>query len=420
MRCSSFYLYYIAQLIYFELYINTLLSCKPSAPARSESNFLQAQAEAERLAAEAADAGFHVKSGVEAEFFILSADGDAISDVYDTAEKPCYDQQAVMRRYDVIAEICDHMLSLGWEPYQNDHEDANGQFEMNWDYDDALVTADRHAFFKYMTKAIAEKHGLRATFMPKPFANLTGNGCHAHVSLWDKAGKKNLFLDKKDELGLSKVSHHFLGGVLRHEDPVAGIEPPVDRTARVHLEVEALPVNEPQRYNFASQLLGALLADVPHSRPVPLIGTATDDALIERFELRRSQYEGPTGIVGVLHDALHTGGMATASLWAAVPGYASQVSSPKAAMALVERACSMIGTPAPLSSLAGEAAAYDAQVAAMIGDDDDMIEYLSRLEQLTDEEAADDDGDDLTSAAPLDPDGLVEEVEQFLRDRDSE
>ncbi len=157
--------------------------------------------------------------------------------------------------------------------------------------------------------------------------------------------------------------------------------------------------------------LGALLADVPHSRPVPLIGTATDDSLIERFELRRSQYEGPTGIVGVLHDSLNHTGMATASLWAAVPGYASQIPSPKAAMALVERACSMIGTPAPLSRLANEAAAYDAQVAAMIGDDDDMIEYLSRLEQLTD------DGDD-DRATPLDPDVLVEEVEQFLRDRD--
>ncbi len=164
--------------------------------------------------------------------------------------------------------------------------------------------------------------------------------------------------------------------------------------------------------------LGALLADVPHSRPVPLIGTATDDQLIERFELRRSQYEGPTGIVGVLHDHLNRAGLATASLWAAVPGYASQIPSPKAALALVERACSMIGTPAPLARLAVEAAGYDAQVAAMIGDDDDMIEYLSRLEQLTDEE--NDTGDDLTDDAPVDPDALVEEVEQFLRDRDSD
>jgi predicted ATP-grasp superfamily ATP-dependent carboligase len=164
--------------------------------------------------------------------------------------------------------------------------------------------------------------------------------------------------------------------------------------------------------------LGALLADVPHSRPVPIIGTATDEQLIERFELRRSQYEGPTGIVGVLHDHLNRTGLATASLWAAVPGYASQIPSAKAALALVERACSMIGTPAPVGRLALEAAEYDARVAALIGDDDDMVEYLARLEQLTDE--SDEDDDDLTADTPVDPDALVEEVEQYLRDRDPE
>ena len=163
--------------------------------------------------------------------------------------------------------------------------------------------------------------------------------------------------------------------------------------------------------------LGALLADVPHSRAVPLIGTASDDSLIDRFELQRSQYEGPTGIVGVLHDALHRAGLPTASLWAAVPGYASQVPSPKAAMALVERACSMIGTPPPLSRLASGAAEYDARVAALIGDDDDMVEYLSRLEQLADESDTTDEND-LASAAPIDPDELMNEVEQFLRDQD--
>lgn len=162
--------------------------------------------------------------------------------------------------------------------------------------------------------------------------------------------------------------------------------------------------------------LGALLADVPHSRPVPLVGTASDPDLMERFELQRSQYEGPTGIVGVLHDALHRAGLPTASLWAAIPGYASQLPSPKAAMALVDRACSMIGTPAPLSGLASGAAEYDARVAALIGDDEDMVEYLERLEQLTDENEATEN--DLTTAAPIDPDELMDEVEQFLRDQD--
>ncbi len=162
--------------------------------------------------------------------------------------------------------------------------------------------------------------------------------------------------------------------------------------------------------------LGALLADVPHSRPVPLIGTASDDDLIDRFELQRSQYEGPTGIVGVLHDALQRAGLPTASLWAAVPGYAAQVPSPKASMALVERACSMIGTPAPLTRLASGAAEYDARVASLIGDDDDMVEYLARLERMSDETDATED--DLTNAAPIDPDELMNEVEQFLRDQD--
>ena len=139
----------------------------------------------------AAKLDLQMKTGVECEFFLIAPDGSAISDAADTQIKPCYDQQALMRRYDIITEICDAMQTLGWQPYQNDHEDANGQFEMNWQYDDALVTADRMAFFKYMVKALAEKHGLRATFMPKPFVHLTGNGCHMHVSMW--RGASNVF-----------------------------------------------------------------------------------------------------------------------------------------------------------------------------------------------------------------------------------
>ena len=108
-----------------------------------------------------------MKSGVECEYFLISPDGNSIADPRDTQSKPCYDQSALMRRYDLIKEICDCMIEMGWGPYQNDHEDANGQFEMNWDYADCLVTADRHAFFKFMVKTIAEKHGLRATFMAK-------------------------------------------------------------------------------------------------------------------------------------------------------------------------------------------------------------------------------------------------------------
>ncbi|RFC63671.1 type III glutamate--ammonia ligase [Fulvimarina endophytica] len=170
--------------------------------------------------------GLRVKTGVEAEFFLVTPDGKRISDDFDTAVKPCYDQQAVMRRYDVIAEICDHMLALGWKPYQNDHEDANGQFEMNWEYDDALATADKHSFFKFMVRSIAEKHGLRATFMPKPFTDLTGNGCHCHVSVWNTDGSQNAFADKQAPFGLSDKGKTFLGGIMRHGPALAAITNP--------------------------------------------------------------------------------------------------------------------------------------------------------------------------------------------------
>ena len=171
-----------------------------------------------------------MKSGVECEYFLISPDGDSIADPRDTQSKPCYDQSALMRRYDLIKEICDCMIEMGWGPYQNDHEDANGQFEMNWDYSDCLETADRHTFFKYMVKTIAEKHGLRATFMPKPFNNLTGNGCHAHVSVWQ--GKKNIFLDKSDKLGLSKIAYNFLGGVIKNASSLSAFFNPTINSYR--------------------------------------------------------------------------------------------------------------------------------------------------------------------------------------------
>jgi glutamine synthetase len=178
-----------------------------------------------RVVDAAAKDGLEMKTGVECEYFLIAPDGSAISDGADTQAKPCYDQQALMRRYEVIKEICDAMIALGWNPYQNDHEDANGQFEMNWEYDTCLTTADRHAFFKFMVKSIAEKHGLRATFMPKPFLNLTGNGCHAHVSLWNKAGK-NVFEDAEGKLGLSQEAYHFIGGLMHSAEGLAAITNP--------------------------------------------------------------------------------------------------------------------------------------------------------------------------------------------------
>lgn len=168
------------------------------------------------LIAEAAQDNQVMKTGVEPEFFLIDTDATRISDLRDTETKPCFDQAALMRRYDVIAEICTHMETLGWGPYQIDHEDGHGQFEINWDFTPALITADRHAFFKFMVKEVAAAHGLRATFMPKPFQHLAGNGCHAHVSLWNKTGKRNLFADRKDEMGLSQTGYHFIGGLMKH------------------------------------------------------------------------------------------------------------------------------------------------------------------------------------------------------------
>ena len=156
-----------------------------------------------------------------------------------------------MRRYDVIAEICDYMLELGWGPYQNDHEDANGQFEMNWEFDDALSTADKHSFFKFMTKSVAEKHGYRATFMPKPVEGLTGNGCHAHISVWDKAGKTNIFSDDSKELGLSDKGLNFLGGIMKHASALAAITNPT--------------VNSYKRINAPRTVSGATWAPVSYT-----------------------------------------------------------------------------------------------------------------------------------------------------------
>ena len=181
----------------------------------------------------------YLKSGVECEYFLISQDGDSIADKNDIADKPCYDQSALMRQYDFISEICDNMLKLGWGPYQNDHEDANGQFEMNWDFSDCLTTADRHVFFKFMVRTLAEKRGLRATFMPKPFAKKTGNGCHAHISIWNKK-RKNLFLNKKDSLGLSQMAYNFMGGIINSAEALtAWFNPTINSYKRINAPVTA-------------------------------------------------------------------------------------------------------------------------------------------------------------------------------------
>ncbi len=176
--------------------------------------------------------GYSYKAGVEAEFFLLKAteSGYEIADGKDTAERPCYDQLNLMRQYDFISTVVTHLEDLGWEPYQCDHEDANGQFEINWTFNDARVTADRHVFFKYMVKTLAEQQGLTATFMPKPFSHLTGNGAHVHNSLWQ--GETNAFAAGADEGGLAPVGYQFLAGVLAHAKGLASLCSPTVNSYR--------------------------------------------------------------------------------------------------------------------------------------------------------------------------------------------
>ncbi len=199
-----------------------------------------------KLMAQTAKRDLLMKAGVEPEFHIISADGKSISDERDVQMKPCYDQSTIMRRIDVITEISSTMTQLGWNPYQCDHEDANGQYEINWDFCDALTCADQLAFFKFMTKSIAEKHGLRATFMPKPFSHLTGNGCHVHVSMWSNDGETNKFSDSNGDLGLSKIGYQFIGGLLEHAESLAAITNPT--------------VNSYKRINAPPTLSGATWA----------------------------------------------------------------------------------------------------------------------------------------------------------------
>ena len=152
-----------------------------------------------RMLARAEERGYEFKMGLELEYFLVKQREDGsieIADPYDTLEKPCYDMAGLTRRYDFLTTVSGYCNDLGWGNYANDHEDANGQFEQNFTYANALTSCDRAIFFRYMVHTLAERNGMIATFMPKPFSDLTGNGCHFHMSLWD--GDTNLFLDESD------------------------------------------------------------------------------------------------------------------------------------------------------------------------------------------------------------------------------
>jgi len=153
--------------------------------------------------------------------------------------------------------------------------------------------------------------------------------------------------------------------------------------------------------------LGALLADVPHTRPTSVFGAAYDDDVADDLDLVPSTYEGPTGIVGVLHDAVRQLDVPSASLWAAVPAYVSSATSPKAALALVERAARLLGTSFEADDLAEAAAEYENQIDAVVADDDDSATYVTHLEQQWDAERLETD----------DPEALMHEIETFLRNQ---
>lgn len=171
--------------------------------------------------ARAAELELELKVGIELEYFLVRRRPDGsieVADELDSLAQPCYDLRALTRNLDFVTEVADNLNALGWNNYATDHEDANGQFEQNFDYGDALTLCDRAIFFRFMVEAMAQQRGLIATFMPKPFAHLTGNGCHFHISLWKNGD--NVFHAAADEdprgIGLSPDGYHFLAGLKAH------------------------------------------------------------------------------------------------------------------------------------------------------------------------------------------------------------
>ena len=177
--------------------------------------------------------GYVFNVGMEPEHFLVTRNDDgSISpwnpDQVDTLAKPCYDFRSMAPAMGYLQELTTALNQLGWGVYQTDHEDANGQFEVNFDFQDALTTADRITFFKMATSQIAAQYGAIATHMPKPFADRTGSGLHVHFHVADAETGGNLFLDESDArgLGLSQFAYHFLGGVLAHAPALVAVTCP--------------------------------------------------------------------------------------------------------------------------------------------------------------------------------------------------
>ena len=186
-----------------------------------------------RVLADARADGYVFNTGIEPEHFLVVRRRDGSIRVYDpdrvdTLDKPCYDFKGISNVQGYLRDLMDAMSKLGWDPYQSDHEDANGQYELNFVYDDALITADRYTFFKMMTSQFAKRYGAIATHMAKPFGDRTGSGGHVHYHVADAATGDNLFLDDDDPqgLGLSEMAYHFIGGVLEHAPALCAVTSP--------------------------------------------------------------------------------------------------------------------------------------------------------------------------------------------------
>jgi glutamine synthetase len=175
--------------------------------------------------------GYEFRIGAELEYFLVRRREDGsleVADALDTLEQPCYDMRGLTRNLDFVSTVSRNVTALGWDNYATDHEDANGQFEQNFEFDNALVTCDRAVFFRYMVEALAQERGLLATFMPKPFAHLTGNGCHFHMSLW-KDGANLFEADPSDDprgLGLTELAYQFIGGLKAHAKAYIAVTAP--------------------------------------------------------------------------------------------------------------------------------------------------------------------------------------------------
>src|SRR5918995_970092 len=170
----------------------------------------------------ARDMGYEFMIGAELEYFLVRETEDGkleLADKLDRLDQPCYDMRGLTRNLDFMSQVSRYVTDYGWNNYANDHEDANGQFEQNFDFADALTTADRAVFFRYMVESLAQDRGMIATFMPKPFGHLTGNGCHFHMSLWKDGENVFEVADPSDDprgLGLSELAYNFIGGLKAH------------------------------------------------------------------------------------------------------------------------------------------------------------------------------------------------------------